>query len=112
MSGYDFYDTEIQGISVLRDGAEVQIHLRDRDTMQSRAVRAIVADSHDKLPDGEKLYLYGRLGVSLPSPWYIKILEELEEEALATDADLAGRLDPEMQMGSAESFKRSRRMVH
>lgn len=111
MPGYDFYDTEIQGIALLREGEVLEIHVRDRDTMESRAVRAMVSTSQDRLDGAEKLFTYGRLGVAIPSNWYIQILEELGDESLATSSEEAARLDPEMQAKEFESFKKGRRMV-
>lgn len=107
--GYDFYDMETMGIGVLKEGEEVEIHVRDRETMESKAVRARVSRSREKLKEAERLHIYGRLGVSIPEEWYIEVLEELGEEALGTDAELAERLDPEMAMKSSEEFKRGRR---
>lgn len=106
--GYDFYDMETLGMEILKDGAEVEIHVRDRENLESKAVRALVAKSPDKLTNAERLHIYGRLGVSAPDEWYIEIVEELGEEALGTEAELAERLDPEMAMKAAEQFKKGR----
>ena len=107
--GYDFYDMETKGVEVLKDGTQVEIHVRDRENLESMAVRAIVSRSPEKLKDAERLYIYGRLGVSIPDEWYIEVIEELGDEALGTEAELAERLDPEMAMGASEKFKRGRR---
>ena len=107
--GYDFYDMETTGVEVLKDGNQVEIHVRDRENLESMAVRAIVSRSPEKLKDAERLYIYGRLGVSIPDEWYIEVIEALGDEALGTEAELAKRLDPEMAMESSEEFKRGRR---
>lgn len=109
MPDYDFYDMETQGMEVLREGEEVEIHVRDRETMESKAVKAMVSANPDKLAGANKLYVYGRLGVPLPSPWYIKIIEELGEEALGTAAEVADVL--ESRVKSAEAFRKPKRIV-
>ncbi len=110
MGEYDFFDTPVAPYSVLQDQAEVCIHVRSTDTMEQKAVRAIVANSLEKLPGGvgERLNTYGRLGARIPSEWYIYIIEDLEESALATDHELAQSLDIEQSLKSPEKFKQSR----
>lgn len=110
MPTYDFFDTPITPYGVLQDEAEVSLHIRDTDTMEQRAVRAIVSTSRDKLPGGtgDRLYTYGRLGVRIESEWYIHIIEELNEAALATDHEVAQSQDIEQSLKSAEQFKKSR----
>jgi hypothetical protein len=49
MSEFDFFDTPIQPYTVLKDRAELDLHIRDTSTMEQRAVRAVVATSMDKL---------------------------------------------------------------
>jgi len=109
MPDYDFYDMETQGMEVLKEGEEIEIRVRDRETMETKAVKAMVSTDPGKLPGASKLYIYGRLGVPLPSPWYIKVIEELGEEALGTDAEVADVL--ESRVKSAEAFKKPRRIV-
>jgi hypothetical protein len=110
MHEFDFFDTPITPYTVLRDQAEVEIHVRDTETMEQRGVRAIVARSAGSLPDGEgaRLNVYGRLGERIHQEWYIQILDELEEEALATEHERAQKLDIEQSMGADEKFKQSR----
>jgi hypothetical protein len=40
--------------------------------------------------------------------WFIHVLEELDEESLSTDHELAQSLDIEQSLKSPEQFKRSR----
>ncbi len=110
MNEYDFFDTPITPYTILQEMAEVNIHVRSTDTMEHTAVKAIVSQSPDKLPEGEhsRLYVYGRLGEKIASNWYIHVIEELDEAALSTDHELAQSQDMEQSLGSAEKFKQSR----
>ena len=110
MEEFDFFDTPIRPYTILQDRAELALNIRDTSTMEQRAVRAIVATAVDKLPNGEgaMLHVYGRLGERIRQEWYIHILDNLEEEALATDHEQAQKLDMEQSLGSDEKFKESR----
>jgi len=110
MQEYDFFDMPVMPYTVLQEGAEVDIHVRDTATMEQMAVRAVVATDPDKLPSGSgaRLHTYGRLGVRIESNWYIEILEKLDESALATDHVLAQSLDIEQSLDSPETFRKSR----
>lgn len=110
MDEYDFFETPITPYTVMEDQAELELHIRDTATMEQRGVKAIVARSLDKLPEGQgcKLNVYGRLGERINHDWYIHILEDLEENALATDHEYAQSLDIEQSLGSSEKFKESR----
>jgi hypothetical protein len=110
MQEYDFFDTPIQPYTVLKDLAELDMHVRDTETMEQRAVRAIIATSAAKLPPGQSavLNIYGRLGERIRQEWYIHILGDLNEEALGTDHEMAQSLDMEQSMESTEQFKVSK----
>lgn len=110
MEDYDFFETPIIPYTVLQEGAEVVIHVRNSETMEQKGVKAIVSRNLDSLPEGDncRLHLYGRLGVKMNSDWYMHVLEELEEGALSTDHTLAQSMDMEQSLGSAEKFKESR----
>jgi hypothetical protein len=107
---YDFFETPIIPYTTLQDQAEVEIHVRNTETMEQSAVRAIVARSKDKLPDGQgcTLNCYGRLGARIHDEWYIHVSEELDEEALATHHETAKKMDMEQSLDSPEQFKKSR----
>jgi hypothetical protein len=110
MEEYDFFETPITPYTVLQNKAEVHIHIRDTATMEQRGVKAMVAQSPEQLPEGTaaRLNVYGRLGERIRQEWYITILEDLEEAALATDHELAQSLDIEQSLGPDEKFKESR----
>lgn len=110
MSEFDFFDTPIQPYTVLKDRAELELHIRDTVTMEQRAVRAIVATSPALLaPETSAvLNVYGRLGERIRQQWYIQILGELDESALGTDHEMAQSLDIEQAMESTEQFKVSK----
>lgn len=107
---YDFFDTPIIPYTVLAEGAEVELHVRDTATMEQRGVRAIVAKSMEGLPDGvgAKLNVYGRLGERIRQEWFIHVIEDLDDAALETDHIEAQKLDIEQSLGSAEKFKESK----
>ena len=107
---YDFFDMPVMPYDTLQDGAEVKIHVRDTETMEQFAVRAVVATAPGKLPGGTgaRLNTYGRLGVRIESSWWIEVIEVLEDDALSTDHTVAQSLDIEQSLGSAERFRESR----
>ena len=111
----DFFETPVNPYTLLTDGAEVKIHVRNTETMEQGAVHGVVSRRLEALQDpatagGEiaKLNCYGRLGVRLTDGWYIKVIAQLEDEALSTDHIVAQSLDIEQSLGSPESFKESK----
>lgn len=110
MDEYDFFETPVIPHTVLQEGQEVIIHVRDTNTMEQKGVRALVSRNPDSLPDGEacQIHLYGRLGVKMNSDWFMQILEDMDDAALATDHELAQSMDMEQSLGSAEKFRESR----
>ena len=81
---YDFFDTPITPYTVLVDGAEVELHVRDTATMEQHGVRAIIAKSMEGLPDGAgaTLNVYGRLGERIREDWFIHVIEDMDDAAL------------------------------
>lgn len=66
-----------------KEGAEVLIKIRDRDTFETRVVRAIVSSRPEELPGGDRLWIKDVTGVkelAFEQPWAIKVIEEVEEE--------------------------------
>jgi len=110
MKEYDFFETPINPYTILVEMAEVEIHVRDTETMEQCGVRGIIAKSLARLPDGSghKLNCYGRLGVRINDPWFIHVLEEMDESSLATDHIKAQSMDMEQSLKTAEQFKKSR----
>ena len=72
------YELFIDDISALKQGEPVELFIRDTDQYEAKYVKAVVADSRDKLPEGEVLWLRYTRGLKRPQPWYIKIVQELE----------------------------------
>ena len=110
MKQYDFFETPVNPYTLLVEMAEVEIHVRDTETMEQSGVRGIVAKSLDRLPEGlgVKLNCYGRLGVRIQDPWFIQVLEELDDASLSTDHLVAQSMDMEQSLKSPEQFKKSR----
>ncbi len=77
------YDTFVDDLLTLRQGEEIDIAIRDLTPgvtkYDTRYVKAMVADSPEKLPDGEVLWLRFQRGRLRPKPWAIKVVEELGE---------------------------------
>ncbi len=72
------YDTFIEDISLLPQGEEVEILIRDLKEYETRRVKAILSDSEERLPDGNILWLRYSRGLLYPKPWRIKIREYKE----------------------------------
>lgn len=110
MHEYDFFDTPILPYTILKDRAELELHIRDTETMEQRAVRAIVASSSSMLAADScaVLHVYGRLGERIPQQWFIQILGDLDDSALGTDHNTAQALDIEQAMESTENFRVSK----
>lgn len=109
MLEYDFFETPVNPYTLLVEGTEVIIHVRNGETMEQGALRGTVSRQVDKL-SGEigKLSCYGRLGVRIPDVWYIQIAEHMDDAALSTDHTLAQSMDMEQSLKTAEQFKKSR----
>lgn len=110
MNEFDFFETPIIPYTTLVEGEEVELHIRNTATMEQMAVRGIVSQRSERLPEGNnaKLNCYGRLGAKVGVVWFIHILEELEEASLATDHTEAQSQDMEQSLASPEAFKKSK----
>lgn len=110
MTEYDFFETPVNPYTLLVEGAEVVINTRSTQTMEQGALRGIVSKKKESLADGEvaRLHCYGRLGDRMSEVWFIQILEHMEEDALATDHNLAQSLDIEQSLKTPEQFRKSR----
>jgi len=62
---------------------EIKIFIKDLTPgprkYDTKFVRAIVKRAKESLPDGDILYIRSESGLKSPEPWYIKIIEELQE---------------------------------
>ncbi len=99
MKEYDtFVDSSNQGIieEAMVKGLEVPLLVRDRETLRSMAVKALLAKPPKRLEGAEKLWVMTPLGVLRgEEAWDIKIVEELDEEELGKEefhrCDLHGK---------------------
>ena len=107
---FDFFETPVNPYTLLTEGAEVTIHVRNAETMEQGAIRGIVSRNRDSLKGEEiaQLNCYGRLGVRIHEAWYMDVREHLDDTALGTDHTLAQSLDIEQGLKTAEQFKKSR----
>ncbi len=75
------YQVVVKGLNVLPEGQEIELAVRelshDRRKYDGRYVKAIVARSAEKLPDGDVMRLISSTGYIYPDPWRIKILKEI-----------------------------------
>lgn len=110
MNELDFFETPIIPHTILVEGEEVVLHVRNTATMEQSAVRGVVSKNAASLPEEgtAKLNCYGRLGAKVPGSWFIHVIEEMEEGALATDHLEAQSQDIEQSLKSPEAFKKSK----
>ena len=66
-----------------KEGVEALIKIRDRETFETRVVRAIVSSKPEELPGADRLWIKDVTGVkelAFDHAWAIKVIEEVEEE--------------------------------
>ncbi len=68
-------DLEAQ-MAEIEAGRPVTIQVTDREIFEKKTVKAVIAKSADKLPDGENLFIKNEREEIGPVPWRIKIIEE------------------------------------
>ncbi|WP_435547457.1 hypothetical protein [Desulfobacterium sp. N47] len=71
------YDTFVDDISTIKEGELITIAVRETDIYKTRVVKAVVASSKEKLPDGETLLLRYNRGYLRQGNWFIKIKEDV-----------------------------------
>jgi len=72
------YDTFVERLSDLKENKETELVIRDCETYEARRVRAVVASSKHKLPEGDTLWVRALRGQKLTKePWLITITAEL-----------------------------------
>ena len=80
------YSTTVNLYTDLPDGGELELLIRDlspgRKKYNAKMVRARIASSLEKLPDGDILWIRSMVGNKLAKPWAIKILKELEDNTM------------------------------
>jgi hypothetical protein len=72
------YDTFVERLSDLEENKETELVIRDCETYEARRVKAVVASSKHKLPEGDTLWVRALRGQKLTKePWLITITAEL-----------------------------------
>ena len=75
--------TFVKDLNELTEGKEIALAIRDLTPgprkYDCKIVKAVVASSPEKLPEGDVLRIRSWTGVLHPKPWAIKILAELDE---------------------------------
>ena len=77
--------TFTRDLAELKENEEISLAIRDLTPEQhkykynTQLVKAILASSPDKLPEGDTLWIRSWTGVLHPKPWAIKILADLGE---------------------------------
>lgn len=81
------------------------IELRDLDTFERLVVRAIVAEPPATVEGGQELWVLDWIENRMPTPWSIKVLEEIDEEQAEaarsdiTEADRTAAADESLKYG-------------
>ena len=71
------WEVFVRDVEELREGKEIEILIRDRNTYSNRKVKAIASSS--KKPGAEPLWVRSLVGHLLfEKPWSIKIIKELK----------------------------------
>ena len=74
------YEIFIRNLEQIEEGKEFTTEIRDARSCQVKLVKAIVASSAERLPDGEPLWVRALVGHLLDeNPWKIKIIQIIEE---------------------------------
>lgn len=75
------YQVVVKGLDALPQGQEIELAIRDLSLgprkYDGRYVKAIVANSEEKLPGGDIMRLISSTGYIYPDPWTIRILKEI-----------------------------------
>jgi len=75
--------TFVKGLNELTEGKEIALPISDLTPgprkYDCKIVKAVIASSPEKLPEGDVLRIRSWTGVLHPNPWAIKILAELDE---------------------------------
>lgn len=100
MKDYEAYFERKDDIKI---GAEMEVDIKDRDTFEEISVKAIISDRKEDFADDEYDNLWiefgGHLGIEREQ-WYIKIMEEKEEEI----EDVAVKKKVKTSLGQRRGF--------
>ncbi len=86
-------------------GEPFVIELRDLDTFERLVVRAIVAEPPAQLESSDVLWVLDWVENRTPTPWAVRVLEEIDEEQLEasrsdiTEADRTAAADESLKYG-------------
>ena len=73
----------------IQAGKEIIVEAHSRDDGSTHLVKAKIAKSKEKLPDGEDLWVKNEDGAFLAeNPWAIKIVEELDPDEVSFSPEL------------------------
>lgn len=85
----------------IADGEPLVLEVRDLETFERLVVKALVAEPPGTVEDGVELWVMDWIESKLDTPWSIRVLEELEEDALQdarSDIDAADLAAPAEQL--------------
>lgn len=77
------YQTYLKDGETLKENQEIELTIRDEDTMEWEEVKALVSSRPEGLEGADNLWLYAHSGHNFllyNKPWKIKVLERKEEE--------------------------------
>jgi hypothetical protein len=89
----------------VENGEPFVIELRDLDTFERLIVRAIVAKPPATVESGDVLWVLDWVESRAPTPWSVRVLEELDEEQLEgsrsdiTEADRTSAAEESLKYG-------------
>jgi hypothetical protein len=92
----------------ITNGQPMVVEVRDLDTFERLVVSALVAEPPAQIEDGDELWVLDWVEKKLPTPWPIRVLEELEDDALEgarsdiSDADLSAPADQAQEYGGGK----------
>lgn len=89
----------------ITNGEPLVVEVRDLDTFERLVVRALVAEPPGQIENGDELWVLDWVEKKLEAPWSIRVLEELEDDALEgarsdiSEADLSAPADQAQEYG-------------
>ena len=75
LEGYTVYLAEHK--AEIESGSPFILEVMDTDKFEKKVVKAIVAQSPEALPDGQDLWIRDEKAELAPTPWRIKIIQEI-----------------------------------